>query len=143
MKVALLDINVLLALFDSNHVESEKVWEWFREDCRHGWATCPITENGFVRIISQPRYPNPLSTTDAIERLRQATNSKYHDFWPCSRSILDPLLLNKEMILGPRQITDGYLLGLCINFGGRFITMDTGIQTKIVNGAKADDLVII
>ena len=57
MKRALLDINVLLALPDSDHIDHERARDWISTEIRHGWASCAITQNGFVRIISQPRYP--------------------------------------------------------------------------------------
>ena len=68
MKQALLDVNVLLALLDSDHIDHDRAHEWLGAEIGSGWASCPITENGFVRVISQPRFPSPVSPTEAKER---------------------------------------------------------------------------
>lgn len=57
---ALLDINVLLALLDADHLDHQRAQEWISEEIQHGWASCALTQNGFVRIISQPKYPAAL-----------------------------------------------------------------------------------
>src|SRR3712207_1203935 len=79
----LLDINVLLALLDSDHVDHVRAHEWLDEEIAYGWASCPITQNGFVRVISQPRYPSPISPAQAIELLDRACASSHHAQWPC------------------------------------------------------------
>ena len=57
---ALLDVNVLIALLDENHTHHATVSDWFADHIEHGWASCPLTQHGYVRIVSQPRYPNAL-----------------------------------------------------------------------------------
>jgi len=86
----LLDINVLLALLDADHVDHERAREWLAGNLDHGWASCPITQNGFVRIISQPRYPSPVAPAEAADLLERATATTWHEFWPCDVSLLDP-----------------------------------------------------
>ena len=86
---ALLDVNVLLALLDASHVDHRRAREWISGKIQHGWASCALTQNGFVRIISQPKYPSLVSPSEAIDRLRRATSTEYHEFWPCSVSLLD------------------------------------------------------
>lgn len=81
---ALLDINVLLALLDADHVDHQRAREWISGEIQHGWASCALTQNGFVRVISQPKYPSPVSPFEAVERLRRATSTEHHEFWPCS-----------------------------------------------------------
>ena len=70
---ALLDVNVLIALLDAEHVHHEAARRWLRENIRHGWATCPITENGYLRIMAQPGNSNCLPVSAVAERLREAT----------------------------------------------------------------------
>ena len=77
MMRALLDINVLLALLDADHVDHRRAQDWISGEIQHGWASCALTQNGFVRIISQPRYPSPVSPFEAVERLRRATSTEY------------------------------------------------------------------
>lgn len=86
---ALLDVNVLLALLDRDHVDHERARAWITGQIERGWASCAITQNGFVRVISQPRYPSPISVAHAIDLLARATHTRYHEFWSCTVSIRD------------------------------------------------------
>jgi len=121
---ALLDINVLLALLDADHVDHQRAQEWISGEIQHGWASCALTQNGFVRIISQPRYPSPVSPFEAVERLRRATGTEYH-------------------VHGPRQVTDVYLLALAVEHGGRFVTFDHSIPLSAAPGAMPEHLVVV
>jgi toxin-antitoxin system PIN domain toxin len=138
-----LDINVLLALLDSDHVDHEKAKDWLDSEITYGWASCAITQNGFVRIISQPRYPSPVSPALAIERLTRAATTEHHQFWPCSVTLLDGRAIRPEQIHGPRQVTDAYLLALAVAHGGRFVTLDQSVAPGTVPGAKPDDLAVL
>ena len=86
---ALLDVNVLIALLDSDHSLHRRAIDWFAANARLGWASCPITQNGCVRIMSQPGYPNPLPTARVAERLREATSTPHHLFVSDALSLLD------------------------------------------------------
>jgi uncharacterized protein len=140
---ALLDINVLLALLDADHVDHQRAQEWISGEIQHGWASCVLTENGFVRIISQPRYPSPVSPFEAVERLRRATSTEYHEFWPCSISLLEDRWINASHVHGPRQVTDVYLLALAVEHGGRFVTFDRTIPLSASPGATPEHLVVV
>ncbi len=143
MMRALLDINVLLALFDTDHVDHTRTREWLGTEIGHGWASCAITQNGFVRVISQPRYPSPIPVAEAIERLSRATRSEYHEFWPCELSLLDERIVDRTRVHGPRQVTDAYLLALALAHGGRFVTFDRAIPLEAVAGAQSANLVVL
>ncbi|HTQ10402.1 MAG TPA: TA system VapC family ribonuclease toxin [Fimbriimonadaceae bacterium] len=140
---ALLDVNVLLALLDAAHVDHERARAWISAEIHHGWASCALTQNGFVRIISQPRYPSPVSPSEAIERLRRATSTGYHDFWPCSVSLLEDRHVNPSRLHGPRQVADIYLLALAVQNGGRLVSFDGSIPLSAAPGAKPDHLVVL
>jgi toxin-antitoxin system PIN domain toxin len=140
---ALLDINVLLALLDSDHVDHEKAREWADREIQHGWASCAITQNGFVRIISQPRYPSPVHPAQALGRLTRAANTEHHEFWPCSVSLLDGRTVHPALLHGPRQVTDAYLLALAVSHGGRFVTLDQSVPLKAVRGAQSAHLTVL
>src|SRR5690242_2072517 len=122
---ALLDVNVLLALLDRAHVHHARARQWFQSQAAAGWASCPLTQNGFVRIISQPAYPQPISTADAISLLHAATSTNLHAFWAADISLLDPAVLDRSRVHGPRQLTDLYLLALAVQRGGCLATFDT------------------
>jgi toxin-antitoxin system PIN domain toxin len=140
---ALLDINVLLALLDSDHVDHQRAREWLSAEIRHGWASCALTQNGFVRIISQPKYPSPVPLSGAVERLRRATSTEHHEFWSCSISFLADRHINSDLVHGPRQVTDVYLLALAVEHGGRLVTFDHSIPLSAVPVATPKHLVRI
>jgi toxin-antitoxin system PIN domain toxin len=140
---ALLDVNVLIALLDAGHLHHAKASAWLAENIGHGWASCPITQNGCVRILSQPAYPGTLPTAQVAERLAEAAASPHHEFWPEDFSLLEPGLLDWPRILGHRQVTDAYLLALAVRHGGRFVSFDRRISPIVVKGATAGHLVVL
>ena len=140
---ALLDVNVLVALLDSNHVHHGRARAWLESHAAAGWASCPLTQNGCTRLLSQPRYPNALATSVAMERLRGATSHPSHAFWPADLSFLDPRIIVREHVHGPAQITDLYLLALAVHHEGRLATFDGKIPVSAVRGASAAQLVVI
>ena len=140
---ALLDVNVLVALLDADHVYHGTAREWIAAEIRHGWASCALTQNGFIRVIGQPRYPSPVTPYEAIGRLNRATSTEHHEFWPCSISFLDDLHVNPTHVHGPRQVTDIYLLALAVQHGGRFVTFDRTIPLSAAPGARPEHLVAV
>ncbi|MBP8803378.1 MAG: TA system VapC family ribonuclease toxin [Xanthomonadales bacterium] len=138
---ALLDINVLIALLDGGHSHHPQALAWFLANAGSGWASCPLTQNGCVRILSQPGYARPLPLLAVADRLRTFTASPAHQFWPDDLSMLDTQILRLDRIHGPAQITDAYLLALAVAHGGRFATFDERIATATVPGATAAHLV--
>jgi toxin-antitoxin system PIN domain toxin len=140
---ALLDINVLLALLDADHVDHHRAQEWISGEIENGWASCALTQNGFVRILSQPKYPSPVAPFEAVERLRRATHTEYHEFWPCSVSVLDDRRIDSSHVHGSRQVTDVYLLALAVEHGGRLVTFDHSIPLSAAPGATPAHLVVV
>ncbi len=126
---------MLVALLDRDHVDHGRAHQWLDGAIAAGWASCAISENGFVRIVSQPRYPSPVSPAEAIELLTQASAGGDHEFWPCDVSLLDPRMVNRSRLHGPRQVTDAYLLALAVAHGGRLATFDRSIPLSSVPGA--------
>ena len=136
MSRALLDVNVLVALHDPAHPNHEDAHRWFGRNRKRGWATCPVTVNGCVRVLSNPAYPTVAATpAEAASRLRILCAGPDHEFWSDSVSLLDESLFRPQAITGHRQITDIYLLGLAVRHGGRLATFDRSIPLKAVAGA--------
>ena len=102
---ALLDVNVLIALLDQAHPHHGIATAWLKANIRHGWASCPITQNGCIRIMSQPAYPGSRSPSAIIERLHEAQEHSAHLFWPDDVSILDSRTVDATRVHGTRQIT--------------------------------------
>ncbi len=142
--VALLDVNVLIALFDPDHIHHELAHDWFAGHRASGWATCPITENGFVRVLTNPAYAGTaLRTADVVSGLRRFTGSGGHEFWPDQVSIRDDSLFNLPISSGHRQLTDIYLLALAQSRGGCLATFDRGIPVRAVTRATPATLLVI
>jgi len=138
---ALLDVNCLLALLDEDHISHSQALLWWQSNREAGWATCPLTQNGFARISSQGSYPGRRPLGVAIEQLKRLVTLPGHEFWPDDISITDPELFDHSRILGPNQITDVYLLGLAVRHGGRLVTLDSGVPVAAVRGATKAHLV--
>ena len=140
---ALLDINVLIALFDPDHVHHARAWSWFERQSPMGWASCPITQNGCLRVMSQPAYPNPLPVAALVERLASACAAPEHQFWPDDTSLLDTASFDHARIHGHRQISDLYLLGLAIAHDGCFATFDQTIALSAARNARPGHLIVV
>jgi uncharacterized protein len=140
---ALLDVNVLIALLDGAHVHHGRASAWLEHNLADGWASCPITQNGCIRIMSQPAYPNARPAAVVAQRLAEAAGQQWHEFWTDDVSLLEPGMLDWSAVLGSRQVTDAYLLALAVRHRSRFVTFDGGIDVKIVLGAKPAALVVL
>jgi toxin-antitoxin system PIN domain toxin len=140
---AFLDVNVLIALLDGSHLHHGLVTDWLASHIDEGWASSPITQNGCIRILSQPGYPNPVPAAQVAKRLAEATQHPSHAFWADSISLLHPGYLTWERILSSRHVTDAYLLSLAVQQGGRFVTLDRGIPLDAVGGALPGHLEVI
>ncbi len=141
---ALLDINLLVALFDPDHVHHDAAHGWFEDHRASGWATCPVTENGLVRVVCQAAagesFARPMQL---VERLRAFRASGDHEFWPDAVSLTDKTLFNPSLIRGHRQLTDIYLLGLAFKMGGCLVTFDSSIPRESVRGIRRETLQVI
>jgi toxin-antitoxin system PIN domain toxin len=140
---ALLDVNVLVALFDPDHVFHAVATAWWRDNEMSGWASTPITENGVVRTLSRRSYTNPVRLADAISILRQWTTPPHHMFWPDDLSILDDSAIDQQRLYGPGQTTDVYLLALAVRHRARLVTLDKAITRNAVRGAAPEHLVLV
>ncbi len=142
---ALLDVNVLVALLDADHTLHGRATSWFRGHAAagNGWASCPLTQNGCVRIMSHAGYPGALPPKAIVERLATACAHPLHAFWPDDVSVLDPAIVDAGRVHGPRQVTDAYLLALAVRHGGTFVTFDSAVPVAAVQGATAGHLVVL
>ena len=140
---ALLDVNVLVALLDAGHLHHGVATKWLAAHAGSGWASCPLTQNGCMRILSLPAYPNSQPTAQVAQRLGEAAAHRSHEFWPDSLSLLDAGRLRWDRVLTSRQITDAYLLALAVARKGRLVTFDRGISVDAVPGAVKSNLTIL
>jgi len=140
---ALLDVNVLIALLDGGHAMHVRATEWLAQQSAYGWASCPLTQNGVVRIMSQPSYPTPRPAALVAQRLGLACTAPEHMFWAADVSLLSEDLIDWQRLLGHRQVTDAYLLALAVRQQGQLATFDQRIRPDLVLGAKPEHLQII
>jgi len=143
-RIALLDINVLVALFDADHVHHDLAHDWFTDHHERGWATCPVTENGFIRVVSNPKYqPDAVRPAMAADQLRMFCGSKHHRFWAAHISLKDDARFSLATARGHGQLIDVYLLALAKEMNGTLATFDRSIPLAAVIGAKAEHLTVI
>ena len=140
---ALLDVNVLIALLDAAHIHHPLATTWLQREIGAGWASCPITQNGCIRILSQPAYPGAVATAEVALRLAEAAAGPAHQFWPDDVNLLQPGQVTWQQVLGHRQVTDVYLLALAVRHQGRLVTFDRRVQPTLVTGAGAQHLALI
>jgi uncharacterized protein len=134
----LLDVNVLIALVDPAHVRHDEAHEWFGRTGRRSFATCPITENGLLRIVGHPKYPNspgpPSTVAGALAAIRALPG---HVFWPDSISLADSSFVDASLLSSHSRVTDGYLLALARANNGLLATMDHKLAIEGVPEGKA------
>lgn len=140
---ALLDVNMLVALHDPQHVHHEQVVTWMEGHAAPGWASCPITQNGCLRVLSQPGYPNAQPLHLLMDIVGESFRSPAHEFWPDDISAVDRGRLRRDRIHGHRQLTDLYLLALAVHHGGRLVTLDARIPASAVIGAGSGSLLTL
>lgn len=134
----LLDVNVLIALTDPAHVAHDDAHVWFADIGRHAWATCPITENGMLRILGNPKYPNsPGSPAQVSGILRSLRALRGHEFWSESFSVVAEAQVDVSKVLTSAQVTDTYLLALAQLRGGQLATFDRRLSTEAVAKGKS------
>ena len=138
----LLDVNVLLALLDPVHPHHAAAHAWFATACA-SWASCNLTQNGALRIMSHPRYGNAVASAAlAAELLAELCSQPGHVWWPADLSLLDSPLVDRARLLSSSQVTDTYLLALAVKHGGRLATFDKRLVTSAVRGGEAARFVI-
>jgi toxin-antitoxin system PIN domain toxin len=140
---ALLDVNVLIALHDQDHVHHRQAARWLTEHARLGWASCPVTQNGCLRIMSQPGYPNVQPLAVLVAMLQRSTQAPQHAFWPDDTSVLDNGAFEHRHIHSARQLTDLYLLSLAVRHGGRLVTFDQRAPLSAVRSAEPRHLLVL
>ena len=142
MSTVLLDVNVLVALFDPGHIHHEPAHRWFAAHSRQRWATCPITINGCIRVLSHPSYPTVHATpADVLVHLRTLCAKPAHEFWPDDISLLDEARCRPSKIRSSNHVTDTYLVALAVAHGGKLVTFDRSISVEAVPGARESSLV--
>lgn len=131
----LLDVNVLVSLIDPAHVQHDAAHDWFAKHGKKAWATCPLTQNGVMRIVGHARYPNSPGTPAAVAQIMLGLCAlPGHVFWPDDISLLDTKELDATRILSSAQVTDSYLLALACAHGGKLATFDRRLVTDAVRG---------
>jgi hypothetical protein len=145
--IYLLDVNLLIALAWPSHIHHRIAQTWFRRRGRTGWATCPITQTGFVRISSNSKFiDGAVSPQGAIQLLERVMQSTHHTFWPDDLSLAGTLFQADSPeniwthVVGHRQVTDAYLLSLAREHQGKLATLDQAVPSLISDVAQRKDL---
>ncbi|MEQ1595096.1 MAG: TA system VapC family ribonuclease toxin [Casimicrobium sp.] len=140
---ALYDVNMLIALFDPQHVRHADAHAWHGANGEHGWASCPLTQNGLMRIMSQPRYSSPQPLASMLHVVREFSGDSAHAFWADDLSLAAGDVLTPGFSLTSGMLTDLYLLALAMKHEGRLVTLDARIPINAVVGATPAHLVTL
>jgi toxin-antitoxin system PIN domain toxin len=129
----LLDVNALIALISPGHVHHDSMHNWFTRKSFRGWATCAITENGAVRVLSQPVFAKGLRRPiQVIELLHASKQSDHHHFWTGEVSLTDGALFHADRITSHKHVTDAYLLGLAAKHGAKLVSFDRTLPWQAI-----------
>ena len=143
-RLFLLDVNVLIAMAWPTHEAHEKVQNWLARHAGEGWATCPHTECAFVRILSNPAFsPNALTPADALALLRANLGHPDHQFWEEDVSFAGVIAPLRQRVVGHRQVSDAYLLGLAIHKKGRLATLDRAVLALLPERSLERDRIVL
>lgn len=134
------DVSFLVALLDQEHVRHEEANDWLSANSATGWATCPLTENACLRVMTNPRYTAPQTAALVLGRLDATKQGGNHVFWPDDVSITDATAFDWSLLQGHQQITDVYLLALAVAHRGQLVTFDQRIPSEMVKGCGAEHL---
>jgi uncharacterized protein len=144
MSVHLLDVNVLIALMWPAHEDHTRVQEWFGKQSKLGWATCPFTEAAVIRILSNPAFSrDAVAPQQALTVLESNMKHPAHHFWADEISIVDALRQLKNRLVGHRQVTDAYLLGLARHRKGKLATMDRAVLGLLSSDERQEGTVAV
>jgi uncharacterized protein len=134
----LLDVNLLIAILDPDHVHHDLALGWYNDIGYQDWATCPIVQNGVVRIVGSQGYASvPFGCTEVANILAEWCAVPEHRFWPDNVSLLDKTIVDRAGLTSPDRITDVYLLALAATNGGRLATLDRRLSPAPVQGGAA------
>lgn len=143
MNRCLLDLNALLALLDPRHVFHEAAHAWVEHTPELRWLTCPLVQNGIIRVASHSSYPNSLGTAAEVRRvLRTFCADPRHEFCPDDISLLDPDQLSRPDLLTPSRVTDLYLLALARRHDAKLATFDRRIPAEAIAGGLESLLIL-
>lgn len=140
---SLLDVNVLVALLDPDHDGHGTAVQWLAGNLLPGWATCPLTQLGCLRVLSQATYPRAFPLAQVAAGLHEATSHAAHAFWADDVPAVGQTPVDPTRVHGPAQLTDVYLLALAVRHGGRLVTLDRRIARSAVRGAEPHHLVVL
>ena len=139
----LLDVNVLIALLWRTHESHEKTHSWFAQASQAGWATCPFTQAGCIRILSNPAFSrNAASPQQALKLLTVNLNHPSHIFWPDDLAFGDAVAPMERLLVGHKQVSDAYLLGLAIRRKARLVTLDRTVSALLTKEKQTALLVL-
>jgi toxin-antitoxin system PIN domain toxin len=140
----LLDINLIIALMDPDHVFHQRAHDWWGGQGKT-WASCPLTENGFIRITASAAYGpgHPATVLEMTSRFAAFASNSGHEFWVDDFSITDPTLFDHSLILSSKYLTDLYLLNMASRNGGCLATFDRNIPIAAVKAAGNGTLLVL
>jgi toxin-antitoxin system PIN domain toxin len=139
----LLDVNVLLALVWPRHENHDAAHAWFAKSGHNAWATCPLTQLGVLRLLTNPAVTQgAVSAVAALEAVNEATRHEGHEFWPLDREMTIGLKAVAGRLQGHQQWTDAVLLWQATERGGVLVSFDSGVKALAPRDAAGRVLIL-
>jgi toxin-antitoxin system PIN domain toxin len=144
MAIFLPDVNMLLAIAWPNSIHHQVAHNWLGKLSSDSWATCAITQVGFVRISSNPQFiSTAVAPLHAMGLLKKFISDPRHVFWESAVQMVDPSIATRRSLKGHRQVTDAYLFALCLKMGGKLVTLDQGIESLALTDAERQTILTL
>ena len=134
---------MLVALLDRSTSRMAAPMRGWRRISAPAGPSCPLTENGCLRVLTNPRYAAPVPALEVLAKLATAKTAGHHEFWADDLTITDAQVFDRTKWRGHQQVTDTYLLALAVKHSGRLVTFDTGIALDTVRGAMPHHLLVL
>jgi uncharacterized protein len=139
----LLDVNVLVALAFPLHSSHRLAHSWFRREPDRLWATCPLTQAGFLRAASRALGGSRDAIRKALAGLERDCQNPGHEYWPVDADLRDLSNSQRSRLIGPNQIADMQLLLLAHRHRGQLATFDTGLRELASSTRYASSLLVL
>ena len=136
MAGCLLDVNALIALGWEGHERHDAMVAWFKRHGHAGWATCALTQAGFVRVLNQPALSVGATVAELADALARNLEHPAHRLVPLDFDFSAVLACCTGGVVGHRQVTDAYLLTAAVRHGMKLLTIDRGLSTLLATEAE-------
>jgi uncharacterized protein len=139
----LLDVNVLVALAFPDHQLNTRAHSWFRRESGPEWATCALTQAGFLRQAWRVLGGSRAAFGQALAGLERDCKNPNHEYWSVDTDLRELSDSMRSRLIGPNQIADMQLLMMAHRHKGQLATFDAGIRELAAGTRYANSLLLL